>query len=157
MWVIMVFEFGFSKKLFSNLFVGTLRNCRWSKSLISFRVPSLLINSSSKTTSYSCNKNHRNITMLSNGRISQDPRRGCPKAGLIKLLFTCSVGVVTGAGISKYTVMWIEDIDRHAIVTDDAYNDFEDDQIWNCSFTIKTIAFKDYWINHVELPSFIYI
>ena len=66
---------------------------------------------------------------MSNGRISQDPRRGYPKYGLIKLLLTCSVGLVTGAGISKYTVIWMEDIDRHALGNDDAGNDFEDDQI----------------------------
>ena len=118
-----------SKKLFSNRFTETLRSCRWSKSLISFIVPSLLINSSSSTTSNSCNKNHRNITTLCNGRISQDPRRGYPKYGFIKVLFTCSVGLVTGAGISKYTAMWMEDIDRHALGTDDADDDFEDDQI----------------------------
>ena len=127
----MSFKFGLSKKLFSNRFVETLRSCRWSNSVIPFRVPSLLINYSSTTTSYSCNKNHRNITTLPNGRISQDPRRGYPKYGLIKLLFTCSVGLVTGAGISKYTVMWMEEIDRHALGTDDADNDFEEDQIWN--------------------------
>ena len=125
----MSFKFGMSKKLFSNRFVETLRSCRWSKSLISFRVPALLINCSSTTTSNSCNKNHRNITTLSNGRISQDPRRGYPKYGFIKVLFTCSVGLVTGAGISKYTVMWMEEIDRLALGTDDADNDFEYDQI----------------------------
>ena len=125
----MSFKLGLSKKLFSNRFVETLRSCRWSKSLISFRVPSLLINCSSTTTNHSCNNKNRNFGTLSNGRISQDPRRGCPKYGLIKLLFTCSVGIIIGAGISKYTVIWMEDIDRHAILTDDADNDFEDDQI----------------------------
>ena len=122
----MSFKFGMSKKHFSNRFVETLRICRLSKSFIPFRAPSLLINCSSTTTSYSCNKNKRNI---SNGRISQDPRRGNPKYGLIKLLFTCSVGLVTGAGISKYTVMWMEEIDRLALGSDDADNDFEYDQI----------------------------
>ena len=125
----MSLKFGLSKKLLSYRFVENFRSCRLSKSLISFRAPSLMIKCSYTTPSYSCNKNNRNITTLSNGRISQDPRRGCPKYGLIKLLFTCSVGLVIGAGITKYTVMWMEDIDRHALGTDDTDNDFEDDQI----------------------------
>ena len=125
----MSFKLRLCKKLFSNRFVETLSIFRWSKSVIQFRVPSLLINCSSTTTTHSCNKNKRNVETLSNGRISQDPRRGNPKYGLIKLLFTCSVGLVTGAGISKYTVIWMEDIDCHALGTDDAGNDFEDDQI----------------------------
>ena len=123
----MSYKLGLSKKLLSNPFVETLRSCRWSKSFIPFRVPSRLLSYSSKTSSYSRSKNHRNITTLSNGKISQDPRREHPQYGLIKVLFTCSIGLITGAGISKYMVMWMEDIDRHSLVTDDTDNDFEDD------------------------------